>query len=167
MRYLILILLVGCIENTSVGAPEEGESDVDGMELEGEHITVIEPLGVLDGMAGMAMDGTGGEMDATAGLVDTGSGAGGGGSEGPDSGTGGDAGGEGAAPPVAGDYGDVCGEHGDCIDHPDDGVAGYCYANECVNPNAYDWVQRGESCAFAGALCIDDLVCADGTCVIP
>lgn len=150
MKYATLILLAGCIHGTTVW-PQEGESDVDGMDAEGTYASTIEPLAVLDGMAGMGADGAGGAMDAAVGLGGDGGGGGGGSPEGPDGGAGGTGGGEGPEPALAA-VGESCRVHSDCAPpHPQEA---YCYLRECIDRGDYDWIVDGGNCDLPW-----DLIC--------
>ncbi len=169
MRYAILILLVACTDTARVETPEEGGfSNVDDMGDSRMGSASVESLRTLGGMAGMEGGDPGDGMGTEAGRGGAGGAGGVEGTEGADPGTDGDGGSEAPEPPVGGQYGDACSAHDDCMAHPDDSLAGYCHAGECLDTRSYNWVQPGGRCGGTKNLCVDEWICsAEDRCVYP
>lgn len=158
MRYAALILLAGCVQSSGMGAPKEGGSDVDTVELEGGSVTTIAPVGAMGGMAGMDSGGAGAQDDGGGG---TGGGAGGTESlrpEGTDSGAGGATGSGGSEAPVEPDW-DDCPEEFSCSLQ---GLGGGVTVHTCL-PSEFNSLVCGPSthvCFPCDAAC----TAAGGTC---
>lgn len=165
MRYAALILLAGCVQSSGMGAPKEGGSDVDTVELEGSSVTTIAPVGAMGGMAGMDSGGAGAQDDGGGG---TGGGAGGTESlrpEGPDSGAGGATGSGGSEAPIEPAETPVEPQWAGCLDGFEctlQGIGNMQTLHTCLpsefgslvcGPSTHVCFPCGDECTVAGGTC--------------